>query len=160
MSCARQSLDYAASQEKVILTFNTSETVLAGQSNASYLSKSNARSRTGGHIFLSSHAQYPPTNSAILHVEQIIKNAMSWAVEAELGALYIVAKECVYIHLIREEIEHSQLATPFQTDNAIAKRVINNKIQPKKIKVMDMVSIGYEIMRHCSNSVSTGALGN
>ena len=37
MTRARQFLDYIASQEDAILTFNASEMVLAGQNNASYL---------------------------------------------------------------------------------------------------------------------------
>ena len=99
MNRARQFLDYVASQEEAILTFNASELVLAGHNDASYLSKPNARSRAGGHLFLSNHAQHPPSNGAVLNVAQIIKNVMSSATEAELGAFYIVAKECVYICL-------------------------------------------------------------
>ena len=63
---------------------------------------------------------------------------MSSAAEAELAALYIVAKECVYIRLILEEMGHRQPATPLQTDNATAEGVINRKIQPKRTKAMDM----------------------
>ena len=138
MTRARQFLDYVASQEDAILTFSASEMVLAGHSDASYLSEPNARSRAGGHLFLSNHAQHPPNNGAILNVAQIIKNVMSSAAEAELAALYIVAKECVYIRLILEEMGHRQPATPLQTDNATAEGVINRKIQPKRTKAMDM----------------------
>ena len=41
-----------------------------------------------------------PTIGAILTISQIIKNVMSSAAEAELGALYIVAREAVYIRII------------------------------------------------------------
>ena len=63
---------------------------------------------------------------------------MSSAAEAELGALYIVARECVYIRLILEEMGHPQPATPLQTDNSTADSVVNSKIQPKRLKAMDM----------------------
>ena len=112
--------------------------VLAAHSDAGYLNESNARSRAGGHIFLSSDSQYPPNNGAILNVAQIIKNVMSSATEAELAALYIVAKECVYIRLILEEMGHPQPETPIQTDNLTAEGVINSKIQPKRTEAMDM----------------------
>ena len=56
MNSAKQFLDYVASQEDAILTFNASETVLAGHSDVSYLSKPNVCSRAGGHLFLSNHA--------------------------------------------------------------------------------------------------------
>ena len=69
--------------------------VLVAHSDASYLNKTEARSQAGGHIFFSKNVEYPPNNGAILTVAQNIKNVMSLAVEAEWGALYIIARECV-----------------------------------------------------------------
>ena len=79
-----QLLDYIASQDDAVLTFNASDMVLAIHSNASYLSKPNARSRTGGHFFLSSNAEILPNNGAILNIAHIIKHVMASATEAEL----------------------------------------------------------------------------
>jgi hypothetical protein len=45
---------------------------------------------------------------------------MSLATEAELAALYIMAREAVYIRIILEEMGHKQPLTPVQTDNAMA----------------------------------------
>lgn len=59
---------------------------------------------------------------------------MSSAAEAELGALYINAKEAVYIRLILERMGHPQTATPIQTDNSTAAGVINNTIQPMDMR--------------------------
>ncbi len=63
---------------------------------------------------------------------------MSSAAEAELGALFINAKEAVYLRQILTEMGHPQPKTPIQTDNTTAEGVINNKIQPKRTKAMDM----------------------
>ena len=63
---------------------------------------------------------------------------MSSAAEAELGALFINAKEAVHIRKILEEMGYPQPRTPFQTNNTTAEGVINNKIQPKHTKAMDM----------------------
>ena len=63
---------------------------------------------------------------------------MSSATEAELAALYIMAREAVYIRIILEEMGHKQSPTPVQTDNSIAEKVINKKVQPKRTKAMDM----------------------
>jgi hypothetical protein len=63
---------------------------------------------------------------------------MSSAAEAELGALFLNAKEAVYLRQILTEMGHSQPCTPIQTDNTTAEGVINNKIQPKRTKAMDM----------------------
>ena len=63
---------------------------------------------------------------------------MSSAVEAEIGALYLNAKEAIYLRQILFEMGHPQPLTPIQMDNTTAEGVINNKNQPKQTKVMDM----------------------
>jgi hypothetical protein len=68
----------------------------------------------------------------------IIKAVMSSAAKAELGALYLNAKEAVYQRQILEEMGYPQPKTPLQTDNTTAEGVINNKIQPKRTKAIDM----------------------
>ncbi len=55
---------------------------------------------------------------------------MSSAVEAELGTLYLNAKEAIYFWQILMEMEHHQPETPIQTGNTTVEGVINNKIQP------------------------------
>jgi len=50
---------------------------------------------------------------------------------SRLGALFIKAKESVYIRTMLEEIGHNQPPTPVQTDNSAATGVVNNIIQPK-----------------------------
>ncbi len=80
----------------------------------------------------------PPNNGAILTIATIIKAVMSSAAEVELGTLLINAKEAVYLQQILEEMNHPQPRTPIQTNNTTAEGVINNKIQPKRTKAMDM----------------------
>ena len=112
----KQLLDYLTSHKEAVLTYAASDMVLAVHSNASYLSEIEARSRAGGHFFLSNNAPVPQNNGAILNVAQIIKNVMSLATEAELGALFIMAKEAVYMRLILNEMGHKQPATLVQTE--------------------------------------------
>ncbi len=135
---ATQFLDYVSSQEEAVLTYNASEMILAAHSDASYLCEPNARSRAGGHFFLSNNDPFPPNNGAILNIAQIIKHVMTSAAEAELAALYINAREAIYIRLILQQLGHPQPATPIQTDNSTAEGVINSKVQPKRTKAMDM----------------------
>ena len=134
----KQLLDYVASQEEAVITYSASEMVLAVHSDAGYLSEPKARSRAGGHFFLSSDSDIPGNNGAILNIAHIIKHVMSSATEAELAALYIMAREAVYIRIILEEMGHKQPPTPIQTDNAMAEGVINKKVQPKRTNAMDM----------------------
>ena len=56
---------------------------------------------------------------------------MSSAAEAELGALFLNAKEAVIIRQILTEMGHPQPRTPLQTDNTTAEVVVNNRVQPK-----------------------------
>lgn len=87
---------------------------------------------------MSNNEDIPPPNGSVLNIAQIIKAVMSSAAEAELGALFISAKEAVYIRMILEEMGHHQPPTPVQTDNSTANGVVNNTIQPKQMKAMDM----------------------
>jgi hypothetical protein len=52
MAKVKQMLDYCASQEEAIITYNASKMVLAVHSNAGYANEKKARSHTGGHFFL------------------------------------------------------------------------------------------------------------
>jgi hypothetical protein len=63
---------------------------------------------------------------------------MSSAAEVKLGALFLNAKEAVYLCQILTEMGHQQPRTPIQTDNNMAEEVINNKIQSRCTKAMDM----------------------
>ena len=79
----RQFLDYAVSNPDAVLTYSASDMVLAIHSDASYLSEANARSRMGGHYFMSKDSEVPPNNGAVHTVAKIIKAGMSSAAEAE-----------------------------------------------------------------------------
>eukprot|EP00956_Cyclotella_meneghiniana_P006601 scaffold8724_cov70-Cyclotella_meneghiniana.AAC.1 len=161
MAQTMQLLDYLASQEDAVITYNASEMILAAHSDASYLSEPEARIRAGGHFFLSSNAEIPPNNGAVLNIAHIIKHFMSSAtVEAELGALYIMAREAVYIQIILEEMGHKQPPTPLQTDNSMADGVVNGKIQLKQRKQWTCDSTGCETKNVKNNSEYIGDQAN
>ena len=77
---------------------------------------------------MSSNTVHPPNNGAILNIAQIIKNVMSSAAKAALGALYIMAHEAIYIRIILDKFEHKQPRTPIKTDNSTAEGIINNTV--------------------------------
>ena len=52
MTLCKKFLNYMASQDEAILTYQASDMVLAIHSYASYLSEANARSRAGGHMIV------------------------------------------------------------------------------------------------------------
>ena len=53
----------------------------------------------------------------MLNIAHIIKHVMTSATEAEPAALYIMAREAVYIKIFLEDMGHKQSPTPIQTDN-------------------------------------------
>ena len=77
-----QFLHYAATHPDSIITYHTSDMILAVHSEASYLSESNARSCASGHFFMSNNSADPPNNGAVLAIAQIIKAVMSSAAKA------------------------------------------------------------------------------
>ena len=90
MKQTKQLLDYIATQEDAVATFNASDMKLAARSDASYLSKPKAWSQAGGHFFLSNDATIPQNNGAVLNIAHIIKHVMTSSTEEELEALYIM----------------------------------------------------------------------
>jgi hypothetical protein len=69
---------------------------------------------------------------------KVIDAVVSLAAEAELGAIFINAREAVYLRCILVDMGHPQPKTPIQTDNSTTEGFINSKIQPKCTKSMDM----------------------
>jgi hypothetical protein len=131
-------LDYAATKEPAVTTYRASDMVLAIHSDAGYLNEEGARSRAGGHHFLSENVASPSNNGAIYNEASIIKAVMSSAAEAEIGALYTNARKGVEERNILKEMGHPQPPTPVQTDNSTAEGIINLRVQPKRTKAMDM----------------------
>jgi len=125
-------------QEDAIISYRASKMILAVHSDAGYCNEKKSRSRAGGHFFLSDDDDNPRNNGVILTIATIIKTVMSSVAEAELGALYLNARETVYLQQILTKMGHPQPQTPIQTDNSTAEGVVNSKIQPKRTKAMDM----------------------
>eukprot|EP00804_Cyclotella_cryptica_P022238 CCRYP_017928-RA/>CCRYP_017928-RA protein AED:0.26 eAED:0.26 QI:0/0/0/1/1/1/3/0/814 len=134
----QQFAEYDTSEPPAVLTYRASDMILAIHSDASYLNESNARSRAGGHHFLSEDVTNPPNNGPIYNEASIIKGVMSSAAEAELGSLYMNARKGVEERNILEEMGHPQPATPVQVDNSTADGIVNSRVQPKRTKAMDM----------------------
>jgi hypothetical protein len=78
------------------------------------------------------------TNGAILIVSKVLKHVMSSAAEAEIGAVFINAKEGAVLRTTLEELGHKQPPTPMETDNTTATGYSNGTIKQKCTKAMDM----------------------
>jgi hypothetical protein len=144
-----QFLDYAATCPDAILRYRASDMVLRVHSDASYLCEPKARSRAGGHHFLTdmpvdplrqpqSTDPTPPNNGAILTECRIIKNVMSSAAEAEMAAAHHNAIEACGLRTCLEEMGHKQPPTHVQVDNSTADGIANKTVKQRRTKAMDM----------------------
>jgi hypothetical protein len=141
-----QLLNYAATHPDATIRYKASDMILYDHSDASYLSEPKARSRAGGHFFLSQKpsdptkapTQQPPLNGPIHTVCQILRNVMASAAESEVGALFLNAQDAIPIRNTLIELGHPQPPTPIQTDNSTAAGFANDTIKQKRSKAIDM----------------------
>jgi hypothetical protein len=134
-----QLLDYCTTHPDAEVRFHSSDMVLQVSSDASYLSEPEARSRTGVHFYLGNNDdRQQQINGPILCLSSIIKHVMSSATEVEVGSIFSNVKEAVPLRVVLEEMGHRQPPPPIQTDNSTAYGILNNKLNQKRSKAMDM----------------------
>ena len=131
-------LNYAATHPDAGITYTASNMILRIHSDASYLSVPQARSRVGGHFYLSLGVTIQDTNGPIHCVSKILKNVVSSAAEAEIAATFENCKEAVVIRTTLQELGHPQPPTPVQVDNTTAHGFVNGTIKIKRTKAIDM----------------------
>ena len=127
-------LNYCATHPDAKIRYRASDMILHIHSDASYLTEAEARSRAGGHHFLSDKPNPKPAlpNGPILNIAKILRNVMSSATEAEVGALFLNAKEGTVLRTTLEEMGHPQPPTPLQTDNSTANGIINGTVKQQR----------------------------
>jgi hypothetical protein len=110
-------------------------------SEASYLTESEARSRAGGNHFLSDKTSNQPgrPNGPILNLAKILRNVMSSAAEAEVGVLFLKAREGPVLgNTLDGPLGHAQPGTPLQTDNSTTDGIIYRTVNQQRSKAIEM----------------------
>ena len=131
-------LDYVATHPDAIITYKKSNMILAIHSDASYLTEPKARSRAGGHFYMADDNEEQPAAGPVHSVAQIIRNVMTSAADAKIGALYINSRQAIPARQLLEEMGHKQPPTPIQTDNTTALGFVTKNLQPKATKSTEM----------------------
>jgi hypothetical protein len=85
------------------------------------------------------------TNGAILVVSKVLKHVMSSAAEAEIGAVFLNAKEGAVLRTTLEELGQKQPPTPMETDNTTATGYSNGTIKQNVQKPWICAFIGSKI---------------
>ena len=141
MQRVHQFLDYMATHPTAVIRFRASDMILNVHSDASYLSAGKARSRAGGYFFLGSlpKNKHPiRLNGNVQITCSILKLVAASAAEAELGALFLNAREAKILRLTLHELGHSQPPTPIHVDNTTAVGIVNNTIKRQRSRAMEM----------------------
>jgi hypothetical protein len=88
-------LNYCNTHPETKIRYHASDMILHIHSDASYLSENEAKSRAGGFFYMgsSTNTDQKLTIGAILIISKVFKRVMSSAAEAEIGAVFINAKE-------------------------------------------------------------------
>jgi hypothetical protein len=110
-------------------------------SDASYLSEPKAKSRIGGYFYLggkSDSRMKPLSNGPLLCHTTVLKHVVSSVAEAEFGVIFVNAKEGTVTRTTLSEMGHKQDATDLTTDNTTVDGIINNTVQQKHSKAMEM----------------------
>jgi hypothetical protein len=135
----KQLLDYCATHPNAKLRYLESDMQLRIDSDASYLNAPNARSRIGGHHYLSNAPpQTDINNGAILNPSSVLKVVISSAAEAEYAALFENGKAGILERTTLEELGHKQGPTRIITDNSTACGIANNSVKQQHSHAMDM----------------------
>jgi hypothetical protein len=133
-------LNYCNTHPETKIRYHASDMILHIHSDASYLSENEAKSRAGGFFNMGSDTKTNKklTNGAILIISTVLKHVMSSAAEAEIGAVFINAKEGAVLCTTLEELGHPQPPTPMETDNTTTTGYSNGTIKQKRTKAIDM----------------------
>ena len=102
-------LNYMAIHPESIIRFYKFDMILQIHSDASYLTALKSRSRAGGHFFLGSvpFNNVPiKLNGTIHYLCKILRFVASSAEEAELGALFLNAREAKILCITLHELGH------------------------------------------------------
>jgi hypothetical protein len=92
-------LNYCNTHPETKIRYHASDMILYIHSDASYVSEKEAKSRAGGFFYMgrSTKTDKKLTNGAILIISTVLKHVISSAAEAEIGAVFINAKEGAFL---------------------------------------------------------------
>ncbi len=138
MAAAMRLLQYAAAHPNHELVYRACDMVLYVQSDASYLSRSRARSVAGGLLYCGNNGDSTTVNGALLAVSSIIPTVCSSVAEAEYAACFINAQHCVWLRTVLTELGYAQPPTLILCDNACAVGLATDSIKAKRSKAIDM----------------------
>jgi hypothetical protein len=108
------------------------------QSDASYLSRTHARSVSGGVFYLGNKDRPTDINGAICAHSSIIPGVPASATEAEYCALFLNGRHAVYLRTVLHALGYPQPPTHILCDNNCAVGIAHDTVKQKRSKSIDM----------------------
>ena len=134
-------MDFLATYPNATIRYVAGTMQLKVESDASYLSVKNSRSRYAGHFYLESSPNrynHTPQNGPI-HTEcAILKNVVCSAAEAECGGVFHNCHKALVIRRALQALGHLQTPTEVVTDNSTAASFVHSTMRSKRSKTWDM----------------------
>jgi hypothetical protein len=132
-AATNQLLDYLATHMDATIRYHASKMILYINSDASYLSVSNTRSRLGGLFFLGNKPpEHDKLDGSILNVAPVIKIVVAPAAESEVGSCFHNAQTCAPLRVTLADMGHEQPPTPLRADNSTTFSILNETIKQKQ----------------------------
>lgn len=131
-------LHYCAAYPDNSIVFHACDMRLVIQSDASYLSRPNARSVAGGVFYLLNKDTSLKHNGPCHAISSLIPVVVASVAEAEYAALFINGREGAMLRTILNNLGYPQPSTPMYCDNACAVGIATDTITPKRTKSIDM----------------------
>ena len=103
--------------------------------DASYCSAGRGRGRSGGYFFLGSipvNGKPTKLNENIHITCAILKMVATSAAEAELGALFLNAREAKVLRITLHKLGHPQPPIPIHVDITTAEGIVNNTMKHQR----------------------------
>ncbi len=129
---------YASRWHSNVMRIHASNMILNVHSDASYLSKTKARSRAGAFMCIETELHGARPNAPVLYLSVIISTIVDSATAAENAAAFIAAQAAAALRLTLGELGYPQLATQITCDNACAVEIANDSFNQKRSKTIDM----------------------
>lgn len=130
---AKRIFGYLAINKDRALRFKKSDMIIRAHSDASYQSETNARSRSGGYIYMGNKDDNTH-NGPILVLSKIQDNNGTCTAEAEYIAAFQTAQQILYIRRLAERMVFPQETTILEVDNKAAHGLANKINQGKKLR--------------------------
>jgi len=133
-------LDYAATYPNAELVFHASDMILMVQSDCSFLSERNSRSRIGGIHYLTSSANPDDSfvNGAILCTSSILPCVVTSAFEGEYGGLYVNGQHAEALRNTLMDMGYPQGPTTLISDNSAAVGIATFTAKQRRSKHIDL----------------------